>query len=121
MEYRLRGNITLGKVIQLKNQVFGASLLVMALGWLFPVPSKASSPLRPYVANASQCRSCHEEQYQFWSKTKHAAAYLVLFSKQSHFDWECMGCHSVGFGKPEGFSRIAHPLILEDPKEDPER
>jgi hypothetical protein len=101
--------------------VLGFSDKFKVLTWALLVigAMPAGGATRPYVANASQCRACHEKQYQFWANTKHASAYLVLFSKGSHLDWECMGCHSVGFGQPEGFSRIAHPVILDNPANDP--
>jgi hypothetical protein len=85
-----------------------------------PVTANSKPPAdHPYVAHAYQCRGCHEPQYDFWAKTKHAAAYLVLFAKDAHFNWECIGCHSVGFEDPGGFSRIAHPIVLDDLTKDP--
>ena len=69
-----------------------------------------------WVAQAHQCKNCHAKQYEFWKNTKHASAYLVLFAKNQHFDAECIGCHSVGFDDPRGFTDIASPLVKpEDP------
>jgi Cytochrome c554 and c-prime len=70
---------------------------------------------KPYVAHPYSCRSCHTKQYDFWATTKHSAAYLVLFSKNQHFDPECISCHSVGFEQPGGFDKIAQPLVLTNP------
>lgn len=64
----------------------------------------------PFVAHPFQCRSCHEPQYEFWAKTKHSSAYLVLFAKNQHFNPECISCHSLGFESPLGFEKIAKPV-----------
>jgi hypothetical protein len=66
-----------------------------------------------YVANPYLCKTCHLPQYQFWEKTQHSSAYLALFSKNQHFDAECVGCHSVGFQEKAGFSSIADPLVVK--------
>jgi len=65
-----------------------------------------------YVANAHRCQGCHQEQYDFWKKTHHASAYLVLYAKGSHFDPECVACHSLAFEQPGGFDRVA--LAVEE-------
>jgi hypothetical protein len=73
------------------------------------IPSSAD---HPYVANPETCRGCHQKQYDWWVKTKHASAYLVLYAKNQHFDPECISCHSLGFQEPGGFSKIAQPFAL---------
>lgn len=80
-----------------------------------PQHFKASSD-RPYVAHAFTCRGCHQPQYDFWAKTKHASAYLVLYSKNQHFNPECIACHSLGFEQPGGFSAIAAPVVVKEKK-----
>lgn len=75
---------------------------------------KAAKPAKgEYVANPYLCKSCHLPQYEFWEKTQHSSAYLALFSKNQHFDAECVGCHSVGFQEKAGFSSIADPLVVK--------
>ena len=71
---------------------------------------------KPFVAHAYYCRTCHQKQYDFWESTKHASAYLVLFAKNQHFNPECIGCHSLGFEDPAGFSAIASPVVLDPPE-----
>lgn len=73
---------------------------------------------RPFVAHATTCRGCHRAQYDFWAKTKHSSAYLVLFSKNQHFNPECIGCHSLGFQQPGGFEAIAKPVQVKPGKND---
>jgi hypothetical protein len=71
---------------------------------------------RPFVANSNYCRTCHTKQYDFWAGTKHASAIMVLYAKNQHFDPECIGCHSLGFQSPAGFSNIARPMVVTDDK-----
>ncbi len=70
----------------------------------------------PYVANSGYCRNCHTKQYDFWATTKHASAILVLYAKNQIFDPECIGCHTLGFDRPGGFSNITQPLVFDPPK-----
>jgi hypothetical protein len=73
-------------------------------------PRAAASSPKPFVAHPFYCRTCHQAQYEFWSKTKHAAAYLTLYAKNEHFDPNCVGCHTLGYRSPNGFSRVASAL-----------
>ncbi len=47
---------------------------------------------------AESCKSCHKEQYDFWKKTDHADAYRALEENSDHLRYDCIGCHTVGFG-----------------------
>lgn len=78
-----------------------------------------STKARPYVAHPNQCRQCHAAQYDWWEKTKHASAYLVLYAKNQLFDPECIGCHSVGFQKEGGFQKMSQPIVLKEDKKNP--
>lgn len=44
------------------------------------------------------CGACHEEQRAFWKKTKHREAYLSIEKTGDHLTWECVDCHTTGFG-----------------------
>ena len=68
-----------------------------------------------YVANPYLCQKCHQKQYDFWQKTNHASAYLILFSKGQHFDPECIRCHTLGYGIPGEFEDITRPITLKTP------
>jgi hypothetical protein len=63
-----------------------------------------------YISQAGVCKQCHEKQFAFWEGTKHAAAYLVLFAKNQHFNPECISCHSLGYLDKAGFSDITAPI-----------
>ena len=52
---------------------------------------------------ARLCRHCHEDVYDFWSKTDHANAMETLKKENAHLDYECVGCHTVGFPKDGGW------------------
>lgn len=56
-------------------------------------------PEKEKYLTVETCRSCHEAQHDFWAKTKHATAYqsLVATSDENRFD--CIGCHSLGYGR----------------------
>jgi len=71
-------------------------------------PSKKS-----FVADPQQCKTCHEEQFNFWKNTKHSSAILVLYAKNQHYNPDCIGCHSLGYQTPEGFSDVAGALLLK--------
>lgn len=44
------------------------------------------------------CGACHEEQLDFWQKTKHATAMATLRKTEEHTVPECFVCHSYGYG-----------------------
>lgn len=45
-----------------------------------------------------RCESCHREQYAFWKKTKHAGAWDALVETGDQHRFDCVGCHSLGYG-----------------------
>lgn len=60
-----------------------------------------------WVANAFQCKSCHEAQFEFWKETPHSTAALALYEKGQQDDPSCVGCHSLGYQEAGGFSQFA--------------
>jgi peroxiredoxin len=60
------------------------------------------------------CGVCHESEHQTWQLTSHASAYDTLVTHGSDTDAECVSCHVVGFGKPEGFEMSPRSDWLED-------
>jgi len=73
-----------------------------------PAPKGTAS----YVGMAS-CADCHSEEVDFWKKTVHAQAWQTLVDRGQQFDYECIGCHVTGFGKPGG-SNLGHNENLRD-------
>jgi len=58
----------------------------------FPPPPKVT------FAGKDACKECHEKQYNFWLKTPHATAMESLREMGDHRRYDCIGCHTVGFG-----------------------
>jgi len=52
------------------------------------------------------CSHCHKEQHEFWENTKHSQAYHTLEKKNAHLDYECVGCHTIGFREDGGFTHF---------------
>ena len=50
------------------------------------------------VFGAESCKTCHEPQYENWLKTKHAEAMTSLVETEPEILFDCIGCHSVGYG-----------------------
>ncbi|WP_338864271.1 cytochrome c family protein [Myxococcus stipitatus] len=67
-----------------------------------PAPAKGQSS---FVGN-EPCRSCHEEAFPSWEKSKHHQAWetLVDLGKQHHLN--CVGCHVTGWEQPSGVCRL---------------
>jgi len=67
------------------------------------------APLRPLphplkdtngrFVGTDKCKSCHEESYQVWKKSKHSQALASLSNANPprDFDPECISCHVVGW------------------------
>jgi hypothetical protein len=61
----------------------------------------------PFFAGALTCQKCHGSQYEQWRKTPHARALTALVKSEGGKDAknpECLRCHTLGFGKPQGFT-----------------
>jgi 2',3'-cyclic-nucleotide 2'-phosphodiesterase (5'-nucleotidase family) len=74
-------------------------------------PSPAASPTAVAQAQAAtaaytgseRCATCHAEQAASWQRTGHARAFAALEKAHQDFNPQCVGCHTVGYGKPQGF------------------
>ncbi|NOZ22457.1 MAG: hypothetical protein GXP25_15355 [Planctomycetes bacterium] len=55
-----------------------------------------------YVS-AEDCRECHMKAYQVWEGSAHAHAFATLTAKKYEFDRDCLVCHVVGLGAPDGY------------------
>lgn len=52
---------------------------------------------------AAACRACHAEEYDQWSRTRHAAAFAVILQAERGRDPLCTPCHTTGQGHRGGF------------------
>ena len=50
------------------------------------------------------CKSCHLDEYNQWSQTKHAFAYNTLLRKHRQFSPKCVMCHVTGSGYDSGYT-----------------
>jgi hypothetical protein len=55
-----------------------------------------------------RCAECHYKQFDFWRKTQHVRALSSLIEKKQEKNKECLTCHTVGLGDPQGFSDVAN-------------
>jgi hypothetical protein len=69
-----------------------------------PVPAApvADTPAATYTGS-ERCAACHAEATAIWEKTGHAHAFDTLVKASQDFNPKCVGCHTVGFGRPHGF------------------
>lgn len=52
----------------------------------------------------NSCVDCHRPQVAFWQSTSHALAWQTLVAKGTANDPSCVGCHSLGWQHPQGFT-----------------
>jgi hypothetical protein len=77
----------------------------------FAVPERPAAGLPAYTGS-ERCRECHEEEFAIWSKSAHAHAFEVLVREKQDFNPNCVGCHTIGYGKPQGFrTALATPAL----------
>jgi hypothetical protein len=67
-----------------------------------PKQEEQASSGNSYIGKTT-CGGCHQEQLDQWKTTAHASAFASLVEKGSQFDPECVGCHTTGYGKGNGF------------------
>ena len=73
-----------------------------------PARSPQAELLGKFVGS-QKCRSCHEEAYRVWAKTRHATAWKSLKETANpprDFDPECISCHVVGWDGLQQFPYV---------------
>ena len=55
-------------------------------------------PHKADYLTAGKCQECHQKQYDWWKDTKHANAMASLEATGDHQRFDCIGCHSLGYG-----------------------
>jgi nitrate/TMAO reductase-like tetraheme cytochrome c subunit len=53
-----------------------------------------------------RCSECHLKQFDFWRKTPHARALEPLIAANQAQNKDCLSCHTVGMGDPQGFQFV---------------
>jgi hypothetical protein len=67
----------------------------------------------PSYTGSARCQPCHAEQFAIWSGSKHAHAFDILVTNKQDFNPTCVGCHTIGYGRPLGFVSAAATPGLE--------
>ncbi|MEI6127982.1 MAG: multiheme c-type cytochrome [Pseudomonadota bacterium] len=66
--------------------------------------SEGVAPSGTVYTGEKNCRQCHAPQYENWLNTFHARAYATLAKNSSHYDIECLSCHTTGYGEQGGYA-----------------
>jgi hypothetical protein len=53
-----------------------------------------------------RCAECHLKQFDFWRKTPHMNALRALVLAKQDKNKECLMCHTVGLGDPQGVNSV---------------
>ncbi|MCP3144087.1 multiheme c-type cytochrome [Pyxidicoccus xibeiensis] len=75
-----------------------------------PAPAKGQAA---FVGN-EPCRTCHEEAFPQWEKTKHSHAWETLEGMGKQFHLNCTSCHVTGWEQPGGVCRLDKVAGRED-------
>jgi len=59
------------------------------------------------------CADCHAEAVAFWNGTRHAGAWETLEKVGKEFDYDCIGCHTVGWNEPGGASMASNQTLRD--------
>lgn len=65
------------------------------------------------LPTAASCISCHSEQSKFWQKTAHSLAFQTLRDNKADANPSCVGCHSLGYQKENGFISATNIVQFE--------
>ncbi len=65
-----------------------------------------------YAGNMA-CGACHLKIFSHWKDTKHHHAHETLEKVKSHFDPECIQCHTTGFEYASGFKNMEETPSLK--------
>jgi hypothetical protein len=56
-------------------------------------------PRKKDFVTVDNCKTCHPKPYEFWRTTRHADAYTTLVERGDETRYDCVGCHSLGYGE----------------------
>jgi peroxiredoxin len=60
-------------------------------------------PKTSAFAGSAACRSCHEKEYDVWSRSAHARSVESLRKEGKDDEAKCLSCHVTGYARPGGF------------------
>ncbi len=65
--------------------------------------AQRGDPRATKYVGAAACASCHPAEFETWKASRHAHAWEPLEESKNTLNPLCMGCHSTGYLKPNGF------------------
>ena len=77
-----------------------------------PPPTPGNSGVTGQYVGSDRCGDCHKSFHTKWSDTLHARALESLEEIGQDTNPECLACHTVGFGQPDGFVDRATTNVL---------
>jgi hypothetical protein len=84
------------------------------------VEAKTLAGKQVHFQTFPSCAECHLKQFDFWRKTDHANALTALVGKEQAQNKECLTCHTVGLGNPNGFNSVKQLVQVRKKGEDDE-
>jgi hypothetical protein len=69
----------------------------------------------PTYQTFPRCAECHLKQFDFWRHTAHAGALEALVDKDQFLNKDCLTCHTVGAGKPNGWHAVKELASVKVP------
>lgn len=66
-------------------------------------PTAAPTAPLPGFTGSERCGACHAKEFAVWKRSGHARAFGALVKDHQDFNPQCVGCHSIGFGRLGGF------------------
>ena len=61
--------------------------------------AKEEARAREAYLTAANCKACHERNYKAWRGTQHGKAYATLAATGDEFRYDCLPCHTLGYGE----------------------
>ena len=103
------------------KRILGLAILLIPLVALLLIAHTATADDHPFVGS-KDCKKCHLKEFKSWEGTKMAQAFEILrpgnaaeaktkagLDPNADYtgDAKCLACHTVGYGKPGGFTSEA--------------
>jgi predicted CXXCH cytochrome family protein len=88
----------------------------MNLAWAKEHGKDCPAPARGQAAFVGNepCRTCHEDAFPVWEKSKHSHAWETLEDLGKQFHLNCVSCHVTGWEQPGGVCRLDKVAGRED-------
>jgi hypothetical protein len=95
---------------------YDADVGKMNLAWAKEHGQDCPAPKKGQAAfvGSDTCRTCHEEAFPVWEKSKHSHAWETLEAQGKQFHLNCVSCHVTGWEQPGGVCRLDKVAGRED-------